>query len=128
MVQQGLNMPAVEAGGALAGARQRNPAICKHVNQLIDDMRSDMYMAVRIDEFVKLVNERLRIEEGNATEATVYDVVTCLRYDPTVKVYITANSIVLWLWSDWMLHRLINEAVDAAEKHREVMVSYREGE
>ena len=85
-------------------------SVCR---QLIDDLRSDMYMAVRMDEFVKLVNERLRVEVGER------DVKECLRYDTTVKIVETKNAEVIWLWEK--CYELIEKVADMAARYRAVL-------
>jgi len=110
--QPGLNMPA-RAGGALAGARQQNPAVCAKVNELIRDMRSDGYLAVRMDEFVRWLNEYV--------DAAADDVKECLRYDTTVKIVRTKNAEVMWLWEAWSYYELVEKVVDMAARYRAIL-------
>jgi glutamate-1-semialdehyde aminotransferase len=102
--------------------------ICIYAKQLVEELRNSMYVAVRLDEFAKEVARRIKADakaHGRYLEVSMRDVAGCLRNDSTVKIYVTANNAVLWLWSDWMLNRLINDVVNAAEKHKEAAIVYR---
>ena len=116
MAQQGLNMPA-RAGGASAGARQQNHA-CAKINELIRDMRSDGYLAVRMDEFVRRVNEVL---EDAGMKATAEDVKECLRYDTTVKIVMIKNAEVMWLWESLKYYELVEKVADMAARYRAIL-------
>jgi len=115
MAQLGLNVP-VQAGGASAGAWQQNPAICAKINELIRDMRSDGYLAVRLDELVGRANAELE-----AVKATADDVKECLRYDTTVKIVRTKNAEVMWLWESWNYYELVEKVADMAARYRSVL-------
>jgi sugar-specific transcriptional regulator TrmB len=103
--------------------------VCMYAKQLIDELRNSMYMAVRLDEFAKEVSRRVKAEAKRAygvpVEVSVRDVAACLAQDSTVKIYVTAKSGVVWLWSDWMLNRFINDVVNAVEKYKEAAIIYR---
>jgi hypothetical protein len=92
-----------------------NAAICKRVRELIDDMRTDVYLAVRLDEFVKMVADSLD------APATADDVKKCIRRDSTVRIVETRDVEVLWLWDGWRLHSLIDHVVDMARRYRAVL-------
>ncbi len=121
MAQLGQNVPA-KAGGASAGAWQQNPAICRKVNELINDLRSDLVLAIRIDEFVRWLNNSIKndVEEGRgeATTATADDVKECIRYNTTVKVVKTKDAEVLWLWESFYYYELVEKVSDAARRYR----------
>jgi len=104
------------AAGARGGPGNRTPDICKKVRELIDDMRADIYLAVRLDEFVRLIAEGL--DEG--TPVTLDDAKACIKYDDTVRVIKMGDVEVLWLWGGWYLHRLMDSAADMALRYRAV--------
>jgi hypothetical protein len=114
MAQLGQNKPA-SAGGAVGGqAWQQNLApVCRALEQVIADMRSDGYLAVRLDEFVRWLNKHV--------EATADDVKECLRYDTTVKIVRTKNAEVMWLWESWNYYELVEKVADMAARYRAVL-------
>ena len=83
---------------------------CKHIRQLISDLRSDKYLAIRLDEFVKIINDVAEISEE--------DVKACLKHDTTVKII----NDVLWLWNDSYMYMLITDAINMARKHGGVLM------
>jgi hypothetical protein len=99
--------------------------ICRHVHQLIDDLRTDLFLAVRLDEFVKDVNERIKIdaeERGiEAVEASERDVIECIKRYDDVKVTDLNDVKVLWLWAGWYSYYLIEKIADMAKKYRRVL-------
>ena len=109
---------APQGAGASAGAWQQNPA-CKYIKQWIDDLRSDMYMAVALDKFIEMINGYLDTI-GEKGEITKEDVKTCIRYDDTVKIMDVNGKEVLWLWGGWRLHDLMHRAAEVAAKESEV--------
>ena len=111
MTIQNIQMPAVGVGGA------RNPVVCAKVRELIDDMRADIFLAVRLDEFVKMVADSL---DGDAP-VTADDVKKCIRHDSTVRMVSVGDKEVLWLWSGWRLYSLIDHVVNMARRHRAVL-------
>ena len=112
MARLGQKM-AAEAAGASAGARQQNPAVCAKINELIRDMRSDGFLAIRMDEFVRWLNEHVK--------ATADDVKGCLRYDNTIKIVKTKSAEVIWLWESWRYYELVEKAVDMAARYRAIL-------
>jgi len=82
---------------------------CRHVKQLISDMRSDKYLAIRLDEFAKIINDVVAISEEEVRE--------CLKHDVSVKII----NDVLWLWGDSYMHMLITEIVDMTHKYGGVL-------
>jgi hypothetical protein len=112
--------------GALAGARQQNP-VCSEVKNWIDDLRSDMYVAVAVDRLVGLINGYLETaaqEHGaEAIKITKEDVYVCLKYDDTVRMMDVDGKEVLWLWDGWRLYSLIHKAARMAAKEGEVAVA-----
>ena len=113
---------APQGAGALAGARQQNPA-CKYIRQWIDDLRGDMYMAVALDRFIHLVNGYLEAVAQDSIETvkiTKEDVYACLKYDGTVKIMDVDGREVLWLWGGWRLHDLMHKVAEAAAEKGEV--------
>jgi hypothetical protein len=116
-------MVAEGAAGALAGAWQQNPA-CKYIRQWIDDLRSDMYVAVALDRFIQLVDGYLETaaQERNVetVKITKEDVYACLKYDDTVKIVDVDGREVLWLWGGWRLHDLMRRVAEVAAKEGEV--------
>jgi len=117
---------APQGAGALAGARQQNPA-CKYIRQWVDDLRGDMYMAVALDRFIHLVNGYLETvaQERNVetVKITKEDVYTCLKYDDTVKIMDVNGREVLWLWGGWRLHEMIDRIAELAAKEGEIAIS-----
>jgi histone H3/H4 len=104
---------------------------CGEVRGLIRDMRSDGYLAVRVDEVVKAVNEALRAaaEEGGrkAAEVTAEAVRRCLKHDDTIEIITEDGGEVLWLWGGWYIHALIDRVVKLAAKYGEVGVWFDAG-
>jgi len=111
MAQSGQKV-ALHGAGASAGAWQQNPAVCAKINELIRDMRSDGYLAVRLDEFVRWLNKYV----GAVTD----DVKECLRYDTTVKIVRTRSAEVLWLW-ERNYYELVEKVADMAARYRSVL-------
>ena len=64
MAGKNSQVAAEGAAGVSAGAWQQNPA-CKYIRQWIDDLRSDMYMAVALDRFIHLVSGYLEAVAHN---------------------------------------------------------------
>jgi hypothetical protein len=114
MTAQNTQVAAAGAAGARGSLATESP-VCRKVKELIRDMRSDMYLAVRMDEFVKVLTEG-----GPITEE---DVKQCLRYDDTVKVVRVKDKEVLWLWDGWRIHDLISRTAEVAAEEKEVLAS-----
>jgi hypothetical protein len=119
--------PILNAAEVVANADGAQPEdVCGEVRGLISDMRSDGYLAVRVDEVVKIINEALRdaAEEGGlkAAEVTAEVVKRCLKHDDTVEIVSKGGREVLWLWGGWYIHELIDMAVKLAAKYGEVGV------
>ncbi len=97
------------------------PKVCSKVTELIHDMRSDLYMAVRIDELVKTVNDVLRLEaEERGQEAaavTAEDVKRCLKYDDTVRVVGDGDGETVWLWGGSYMFMLTDKAAKMALRY-----------
>jgi len=117
---QNSSQVAANAAGAQAGARQQNPA-CRHVEQWIDDYRSDLYVAVALDKLVDMINDYLDTI-GEKGEITKEDIKTCLRYDDTVRIVPVGDKEVLWLWHGWRLYGLMDKVAELATKEGEVAV------
>jgi len=117
MAQLGQNVPA-GAGGAVGGqAWQQNLApVCRALEQVIADMRSDVYLAVRLDELVSRVNAKLE-----TVKATAEDVKECLRYDNTIKIIKTKSVEVIWLWESWRYYELVEKVADMVARYRAVL-------
>jgi len=126
MPNTGINVAAERAAGALGGAWQQNPPICREVRSVVDDMRSDIIVAVRMDAFVDWINSHVSVaaeERGEeAVEISREDVVECLRNDPTVKIINVGGVEVVWLWGGGYLDELISRTAAAARKYRVVLV------
>jgi len=82
---------------------------CKHVKQLISDLRSDKYLAIRLDEFVRIIRDVVEISEE--------DVKACLKHDTTVKII----NDVLWLWNDSYMYMLITDIANMTRKYGSVL-------
>jgi hypothetical protein len=121
----------VAAAGApgAVGARLATEAapMCKAVGELIGDLRSDLYLAVRLSEFVKVLNERIKVdaeERGiEAVEVSEKDVKECLKYRDDVKVVDSKGVEVLWLWDGWRMYDLISRIAEVAVEEKEVLAS-----
>jgi hypothetical protein len=126
MPNTGINMAAERAAGALGGAWQQNPPICREVQSEIDDMRSDIIVAVRMDAFVDWINRHVRVEAEErgeeAAEISREDAAACLKLDPTVKIINVGGVEVVWLWGGEYLDELINRTAAAARKYRVMLV------
>ena len=109
------------ASGALAGALQQDPAVCRAVKRMIDDMRADIYLAVRVDELVRRVNAELETSGRETVKVAIDDVKECLRYDTTVKIVKTKSAEVLWLWETWNYYELVEKVADMATRYRSVL-------
>jgi len=105
------------AAGAAGGARQQKPPeVCRRVKQLIDDLRSDLFIALTLDRFVIYVND-----PGRPT-ITKDDVKACLKHDDTVKIVDINGKEIMLLWNGWRLHDLIDRSVDLAREYGEAVV------
>jgi hypothetical protein len=97
--------------------------LCEHIDQLIDALRGDMYMAVRMDEFIEWLRFRISQKEQGNEEIEIDEeaVMECLRRDKRVVVYEYANTYVLWLWNGEaeVLKRII---VHEAYKHARALI------
>jgi cellulose biosynthesis protein BcsQ len=127
MPNTGINVAAERAAGAVgAGPATEQAPICREVQSVIDDMRSDIIVAVRMDEFVDWINSHISVaaeERGEeVAEISREDVVACLRNDPTVKIINVGGVEVVWLWGGGYLDELVNRAAAAARKYRVVLV------
>ena len=105
---------------ALAGALQQDPAVCRAVKRVIDDMRADIYLAVRVDELVRRVNAELEASGRETVKVAIDDVKECLRYDTTVKIVKTKSAEVLWLW-ERNYYELVEKVADMAARYRSVL-------
>jgi len=128
MANKNSQVPAAGAGGAQAGARQQNPAVCAEVKNWIDDLRRDMYMAMVLDRFIDLVNgylETVAQEHGaEAVKIAKDDVGACLKYDDTVKIVKAKNGVeVLWLWGGWRLYEVVDRIIEFTAKEGEAAAS-----
>jgi len=108
------------ASGALAGALQQDPAVCRAVKRVIDDMRADIYLAVRVDELVRRVNAELEASGRETVKVAIDDVKECLRYDAAVKIVKTKSAEVLWLW-ERNYYELVEKVADMAARYRSVL-------
>ena len=79
-------------------------------------MRSDVYLAVRLDELVSRVNAKLE-----TVKATAEDVKECLRYDNTIKIIKTKSVEVIWLWESWRYYELVEKVADMVARYRAVL-------
>jgi hypothetical protein len=99
---------------------------CSKVLDIVRDMRSDGYLAVRVDEFVKTVNDALQVEaEERGEEAvliTAEDVKRCLRFNDTVRVIRDGGEEVLWLWDGAYMYMFIDHAAKMALKYGAVLM------
>jgi hypothetical protein len=126
MAQLGQNVPA-SAGGAWGSPATESPKvqemICKHTKQLIEDLKSDMYLAVRMDEFMEMLAGRVNAElEALGKEPIKIDdefVMDCIYREENVKVY-RYGKYVLWLWHN-EVNVLISMILYDAYKHGAVL-------
>jgi len=115
---------------AQAGLR----AACAEIRNQIISLRQDMYIAISLDEFVKIVNDYFKVvaEERGVEPVKVgkEDVKACIRYDDDVEIIKTRGGEALWLWSGAYMHIFMQEVAKLAVKYSDVMVWYRaeEGE
>jgi len=109
----------------VAPALRPRDVVCSEVKSLIIDMRDDMYLAVRMDEFVKTVNETLRVraeERGQEhIQITADDVKRCLKYDDDVKIVADKDGEVLWLWSGAYAYLLVDIIARKALKYGAIL-------
>ena len=130
-----MNARENEAAGEAAGARgspatesptQIKELICKYTKQLIDDMRSDMYLAVRIEEFLDILSGRINVEleEQGKKPIKIDDriVMECLYRDKRVEVHRYVNTYILWLWNEEM-EVLKSMILNDAYKYRAVLTA-----
>jgi hypothetical protein len=131
MPNKTIEVAAAEAAGALGGARQRNPPICEKIRQTIEDMRSDVYLAVAVEQFVKFINESLSIEAEErgveAVEVTADDVKACIKGDDTIRIIEKGGKEVLWLWGGAYMRVLVDRVIEWAVEYGEV-TAYGESE
>jgi hypothetical protein len=90
-------------------------AICEKVVDLIISLRSDLYVALPLDQFVSMLND----PEPKVTEA---DVKACAKFDDTIKIVRVGNREIMWLWGDWRLYRLIDKIIELASEYGEIVV------
>jgi leucyl-tRNA synthetase len=99
--------------------------VCSKVKDLISDMRSDVILAVRMDEFLEILNNGLQIiaeERGEEPmRAMAEDVKNCLRYDGSVKIVCENGHEVIWLWNGVYMYQLMNNVVKMAVKYKMVL-------
>jgi hypothetical protein len=87
--------------------------VCREVNNLVSDLRSDLVLAMRMDEFVGTVNRGLQVGaelRGEALQlmATPEHVKHCLKHDDSVKIIVAEDGgEALWLWGGWYMHHLV---------------------
>jgi len=100
-------------------------AICKYIYQWIDDLRSDIYIAVRVDRFLELINGYLQETSGDGVEkVTEDDLKTCTRFDDSITIAKARDGTeVLLLWSGWRLYDLVSMIIETATREGEVAVS-----
>ena len=104
---------APQGAGAVGGAWQQKPPVCSRVKQLIDDLRSDLLIALTLDRFVVYVND------PKLPAITKDDVKACLKYDDTVEIVNVNGKEIVLLWSGWRFHELVDRAVDLVNKYGE---------
>jgi hypothetical protein len=92
----------------------KNP-ICEKVDDLISSLRSDLYLALQLDQFVAMIND----PEPKVTET---DVKACVKFDDTIKIVRVGDREIMWLWGGWRLYRLIDEILELASKYGEIVV------
>jgi hypothetical protein len=103
--------------------------ICRYIYQWIDDLRNDLYVAVRIDRFLQLANgylEEVGVDDidGELESVSESDLKECIKYDSTVKIVKARDGTeVLILWGDWRLYDLVNKIIEVAAKEGETAVS-----
>jgi hypothetical protein len=122
----GKNNVAPGGGGAGGGPATEPRAVCTYVKRWIDDLRSDMYVAITTEKLLELMNGYLKeVGEDDLDVETVTenDLKTCLRYDDTVKIVKTKDGEVLLLWSGWRLYDLIDRVIETTAKEGETAIS-----
>jgi hypothetical protein len=100
---------------SMATRTQNQTPICEKVGDLISSLRSDLYVALPLDQFVSMLN-------GPETKVTEADVRACIKIDDTVKIVNTGGREIMWLWGDWRLHWLIDKILELANEYGEVVV------
>ncbi len=116
MVYSQSQMPP-RGGGAQGGAWQQNPSdVCSRIKQLIDDLRSDLFVALTLDRFVIYVND------PEMPKVTKDDVKACVKNDETVKIVSINGKEVMWLWEGWRLYDLARKTVSLASEYGEAVV------
>jgi hypothetical protein len=84
-----------------------NHDICRYVKHVINELRSDIFLAITLDRIVEILSEP-------EDPVTADDVRACLRHDDTVKIINVSGKEVLWLWDKRYLHTLINRIAELA--------------
>ncbi len=103
--------------------------VCSKVADVVSDMRSDGYLAVRIDELVDFVNTSLSVEEKEGRQevvVTVEDVKRCLRLDDTVRIIGDRSGEAVWLWGGSYMFLLADKASKMALKYGAVLMEAEE--
>jgi hypothetical protein len=125
------NKGPAQAGGASGGLatepRVGISDVCKYVKRWVDDLRSDMYVAITTEKLLELMNGYLKeVGEDDLDVETVTedDLKTCLRYDDTVRIVRTKDNVdVLLLWSGWRLYDLIDRVIETTAREGETAIS-----
>jgi hypothetical protein len=110
-------------GGNMLKAMTPKQIVCSYVRDLIHDLRDDMFLAMRLDDFVDEVNYRIKADaEWNHVEppavATADDVKQCIKYYDDVKIIDSGGVEVLWLWSGWYAYYLTEAVARVARRYR----------
>jgi hypothetical protein len=113
-------------GAQPEAAPEADARIAEVCSKLIDDMRSDVYLAVRIDHFVEAINNALQVEAEERgkepIQATAEDVKKCLMHDKSVKIVSAGGHEVLWLWNgEAYVNLLMDKAVKMALTYKAVV-------
>jgi hypothetical protein len=98
---------------------------CRYINSWIDDLRSDLYVAISVEKLLKMMNEYLRdVGKDGVGTVTRGDLEMCIKFDDTVRIVKAGEDAeVLLLWSGWRLEQLVSRIIGIAAKEGEALVS-----
>jgi hypothetical protein len=96
---------------------------CRYIRQWIRHLKRRLAIAIKVDEFLKLLNDYLQeFGYGKLEEVTEDELKQCLRH-VAVEIIVKDGKEVVWLWGGRLRHRLFDRIIEMAAKNGEVSVA-----